>query len=472
MISKRGEHYVTPSTTEYECDPCMIDVKIKDSDVLCKTLDNHGEHSIIAVIDTGIDKSHQCFSNKILKSLNFASDLKVCFDILKLNKVSTFMYYIQIVVKLLKTKVLFIKYFKRYYKCLYFLICFIAPDAKIDDYEYLMKNKYKVPLNLKVMKQLYFRELSRFLNDNRTEVCAIDAYDVYLSKFKYKDEYFYYEDNSEIGNSCNNKHGTYVASVCAGMKTSFCSGIAPSAQLYDLCVQSNVVENGLFFIQDALRWVSAIGSTLNIDIVNMSLGGKYPWGETENILNEIMKQNIICVAATGNNQDYENEIDRKYISYPAGYPNVIAIGSLGCDSNNVCDYNIKSTFSECGKNIDFCCPGYKIIAAQAKTVNETRTISGTSMATPYACGIIALFLGYLKKNNVSHIDNRTLSYTLSKMTKYVRYLQDANLILQDSFNHNVGFGRLYLDESVIDIDAIHKHIQTIPNDWKIEHLRI
>ena len=177
-----------------------------------------------------------------------------------------------------------------------------------------------------------------------------------MKKFSHQNKVYYYKDNTEVGNTCVDLHGTHVASICAGRSSEKISGIAPKAHVYDLCVQSTAIEGGLFFVQDALRWIAVYGKTSHVDIVNMSLGGRLPWGDTQTLINEILCQNIIIVASTGNNQADENKVDSNYISYPAGYPDVIAIGSLGLDINEMCDYNIKSDFSECGENIDFCCP--------------------------------------------------------------------------------------------------------------------
>jgi subtilisin family serine protease len=295
---------------------------------------------------------------------------------------------------------------------------------------------------------------------------------LFLQKFSYNNQNIYFEDNSSTGNTCRDIHGTHVASICAGKKCGGTTGIAPDAFLYDLCVQSNAIEGGLFFVQDALRWIAVYGKQLNIDIVNMSLGGRLPWGETENIINHIMSQKIIVIAATGNNQDIENNVDSQYIGYPAGYPNVIAIGSLGHDIDKTCNYDIKSTFSECGENIDFCCPGHKIIAAKANTINKTIVLSGTSMASPYACGVIALLLGFFKKNDIKDIDNRKLSYFLSKMAKNVNFLQDNNIVLQEVFNAKVGFGKIDIDSVLLDSKStVEQCLTNIPTDWKIEHVR-
>lgn len=464
------ETYFSPMIKESKTTD-TADIKKSDSSHLCDKLQNGGENICIAIIDTGIDIQHENLKDKISKSLNFAPDIKVCFEVLELYKIYVFKQYIRILYNILKKQELFDKYFKRYYNCLYFFIKSIS-FQELHDFEYLRSNKDKIVENIQKINDTYFNEFSIYFNKKKTEINRLLVYDIWLQKFSYQNKVFYYQDNTDIGNTCVDLHGTHVASICAGRSSEEISGIAPNAHIYDLCVQSNAIEGGLFFVQDALRWIAVYGKILHVDIVNMSIGGRFPWGDTRNIINEILCQNIIIVAATGNNQAYENKIDSNYISYPAGYPDVIAIGSLGHEVNGTCDYNIKSDFSECGENIDFCCPGHHIVAAKANTLNDTIAFSGTSMACPYACGIIALVLRYLKNHDIHDIDNRKMCFFLSKMAQKVNVIQDNELILQTSFNTKVGFGKLDVDLNSFDSkNKLQQCFDDIPLDWKIEHVR-
>ena len=308
--------------------------------------------------------------------------------------------------------------------------------------------------------ELYLRHMV-FETNNMVDLNK--TYSKYLKSFKYEDNVYFYE---QITNKCLETHGTHVASICSGNTNNIYTGVAPDSTIIDLCVQSSIIESGLFFIQDSLRWVSVFGKSHNISIVNMSLGSKKPWGDTNNIINNIISQGIYIVAATGNSQQSESHDDQQYISYPSGYPDVISIGSLGLLVNGYIDYSQHSKFSECGNNIDFAAPGRNIIGASSNTKNEHVILSGTSMACPYASGIICLLLSYFKKQNihVPHPYSKHLNYLLSKM---------VIKITDDYFNNSTGFGCIDVNfKKLYDVsDIIHKTFNKTPENWKKEQIR-
>jgi subtilisin family serine protease len=79
------------------------------------------------------------------------------------------------------------------------------------------------------------------------------------------------------------------------------------------------------------------------------------------------------------------------VFYPANYPETIAIGAI--DSN----FN-RAKFSNTGRNLDFMAPGVDIFSTVPD--NWYATLSGTSMACPFAVGVAALVLSYVKQGKV------------------------------------------------------------------------
>ena len=439
--------------------------EIRDVKLECEKywamLETKGENINIAIIDTGVDKNHENIKGKVLRSMNFASDLKVCLETLNLKDTERFDYFLRVLLYCYSNKGKFDSYFKTYYDILKSFGNFF--ENKYEDYSKVYNYSENVFNNIiSELKDLYNSKV--VFKDSRN-VDITKTYEKYLEKFAYNGIFYYYELND--GNPCLETHGTHVASICSGKKNNLYTGVAPDSNIYDLCVQSKAIESGLFFIQDALRWIDSHGKDYNISIINMSLGSSKPWGETETIIQSIIHKGMYIVAATGNSQEIESKDDSMFISYPSGYPDVISIGSVGKEEDSKIDYTKKSDFSEIGENIDLVAPGKNIIGALSRSLNNTVVLSGTSMACPYASGIIALLLSYFEKNslNIKEPKIKRLNWLLANMTK------------ENQFNKNTGFGKIEIDFECVytsknKIDLISEFLDKMPSQWKLEKTRV
>ncbi len=114
-------------------------------------------------------------------------------------------------------------------------------------------------------------------------------------------------------------HGTHVADIIGGT-----NGVAPGASLIAVKVCSEVTDacSGVALLQGI-----DYAASLNVDIINMSLGSG-PFGQIQDPLYEgiinLVASGIIVVASAGNNGD------RPYIvQSPASHPSVIAVAETG-----------------------------------------------------------------------------------------------------------------------------------------------
>ncbi|HEX6368060.1 MAG TPA: S8 family serine peptidase [Longimicrobium sp.] len=173
------------------------------------------------------------------------------------------------------------------------------------------------------------------------------------------------------GQDCNG-HGTHVSGTIAG--TTY--GIAKEAQVISVRVFGCTGGAEWSRIIAAVDWVTA--NAVKPAVVNMSLGGSLYVPMNTAVANSIAT-GITYVLAAGN-----SGWDACAYS-PASTPAAITVGSTS--SNDA-----RSSFSNWGTCVDLFAPGSDITSAWWSSDTAIGTISGTSMASPHAAGVAALYL--------------------------------------------------------------------------------
>jgi len=172
-------------------------------------------------------------------------------------------------------------------------------------------------------------------------------------------------------------HGTHVAGIIAArINNMSIAGVAPYVVIYAVKVLS---DSGSGYSSDIARGIveavkgpdDILGTEDDADVISMSLGGP-----SSSILYDAVKyaynNGVVLVAAAGNE-------GASTPSYPAGYPEVIAVGAI--DSN----YNVP-TWSN--RNPDLVAPGVTIYSTLPGNTYGYK--SGTSMACPHVSGVVAI----------------------------------------------------------------------------------
>lgn len=168
-------------------------------------------------------------------------------------------------------------------------------------------------------------------------------------------------------------HGTAVLSLLAGDPASGTPGLAPDATfLLATAFRSDAVGNAS---TDTVRLLAALAwlDELDVDVVNMSFSGPQDTAVARAI-EDMRKKGVVFVAAAGNMGPTAAP------SYPAAYPDVIAVTAVNRKGENYRQANR-------GTYIDVSAPGVDILTALPDSKQGYRT--GTSFAAPFVTAIVA-----------------------------------------------------------------------------------
>jgi serine protease AprX len=192
-------------------------------------------------------------------------------------------------------------------------------------------------------------------------------------------------------------HGTHVASMLLGdgagsSKAAQYRGVAPGATLWAGKVLSAAGSGSEAQIIAGIDWCIANG----VDVISMSLGtstGSDGQDALSQAVNGAVGAGIVSVIAAGNSGDGPESVGS-----PGAAADAITVGA----SSKISAGPYLAPFSSRGPTLDgrlkpdIAAPGVAITAADANTGTGYATYSGTSMATPFAAGTVALAL---QRNN-------------------------------------------------------------------------
>ncbi|WP_051412102.1 S8 family peptidase [Halonatronum saccharophilum] len=221
-----------------------------------------------------------------------------------------------------------------------------------------------------------------------------------------------------------NGHGTHVAGIIGALSNNNTGQVVGSNWDISLLPVKVLDDRGFGSNLEAAQgvvWATNQGA----QIINLSLGSKYPSKTLEYAIRYAYSKGVIIIAAAGN---YRGSYRPMELLYPAAYPETIAVGSV--------DYDLKlSDFSYVGREIDFVAPGNNIISTYHS--NLYRKMNGTSMAAPHVSGVAALLLAEGVVNTSQEIKEqlRLTSQSLGNVGWDYRYgygLINAHAALTDA----------------------------------------
>jgi subtilisin family serine protease len=181
-------------------------------------------------------------------------------------------------------------------------------------------------------------------------------------------------------------HGTHVAGIIAAIANNGVgiAGIA-DCRLHVWKVFTDPKGPKAFEEFDDEAYNRALGAVLDSParIVNLSLGGTASSRTERDLIEALVAEGVLVVAAMGNEYEEGNPVE-----YPAAYANVIGVGAIG-------EARRRAAFSCTGRHINLVAPGEHILStlpryAFAGRATDYDAWDGTSMATPHVAGVAAL----------------------------------------------------------------------------------
>jgi minor extracellular protease Epr len=190
-------------------------------------------------------------------------------------------------------------------------------------------------------------------------------------------------------------HGTHVAGVIASNAAGRRRGGASAVRLLAYRVFS---AKSLYASNIAILEAISDAANRGCHLVNLSLGGGDDDGVLRRAIDDAWSRGCVCLAATGNE-------GQAAIDFPASYARVLAVTALGVRGSwpegTYYDEEItdvvgrapsgpsvfRAGFSNHGKGTSLTSPGLAIVSTLPN--DRWGVMSGTSMATPVATGILA-----------------------------------------------------------------------------------
>ncbi|CAM0135739.1 unnamed protein product [Umbelopsis sp. WA50703] len=251
--------------------------------------------------------------------------------------------------------------------------------------------------------------------------------------------------NGSDDSSDSNGHGTFVAGVCCGLTF----GVAKKANVISVKALTADGEGQMSNVLLALEWVVQrhTANPSSKSVVNLSLSGNFSQ-TTNDAIQEAIDAGINFAIAAGN-----DGVDACQFS-PASTPNAMTVGAT--NENDSVD-----TYSNFGTCVDIYAPGTDITSAWYSSDDASHTLSGTSMASPFVAGVMALYLAE------GEYTPETLRDTIMSNSTVIQAQTRAKIRQYDSLDNSSSFHLLYSGNwsndgiqkifSVADSSSLHQY---------------
>jgi len=187
-------------------------------------------------------------------------------------------------------------------------------------------------------------------------------------------EYDFVEDDNYAQDE--NGHGTHVSSILASNSEPM--GISPGVTLIPVRVLDS---SGGGYVSDVISGIN-YAAEQNASVISMSLGATESPILTETVNDVIKNYKVTVIAAAGNYGPNSGTI-----TSPGDAEYAITVGAID-NNNTIAGFSSRGPINGISKP-DVVAPGVNIVTY---SINGMKTMSGTSMATPFVSGLAALLL--------------------------------------------------------------------------------
>lgn len=180
--------------------------------------------------------------------------------------------------------------------------------------------------------------------------------------------------DSRNGPDDRNGHGTHVAGIIAARQNDVgVVGVAPEASVIAVKVLNNAGMGLDAWIAEGLEFAAR----RKVHIASMSLGSDQYSPAIHAGIRAVIEAGGLVICAAG------NDGQRNSVDYPAKLKETIAVSAVN-------EQGELAAFSSYGPEIDVAAPGANVLSTWPG--GQYARISGTSMATPFVSGVVALRL--------------------------------------------------------------------------------
>jgi membrane-anchored mycosin MYCP len=186
-------------------------------------------------------------------------------------------------------------------------------------------------------------------------------------------------------------HGTFVAGIIGAQPRAGTgmAGLAPGATILPVRQANSSSDGTASGLARSIRAAVDGGAK----VINMSASAFFPNDELRAAVQYAAAKDVVMVTSASNEAKAGNPV-----AYPAAYPEVIAVGSIGPDGK-------RSDFSEVGHFLDLVAPGVGIVSLSRAGQGHV-TDNGTSYAAPFVAATAALVRSYHPELNAAQVRRR------------------------------------------------------------------